>query len=157
MIIGKLDRLAKDKTSLNQVLIKGLHYLEKTDFLNKPDGKYEVEGDSFFGLVQEYQTAPKGEKKAETHAKYIDIQYIGRGIEVIGFAFPNRDHQIEEDLLQEKDAVFYKTVKGEFDLIMDEGSYAIFFPDEIHRPGCSFESGCRVKKVVLKIAADLLK
>lgn len=157
MIVGKLDRIAKDKTSLHQVLIKGLNYLEKTDFSNKPDGRYDIEGDSIFALVQEYQTAPKTEKRAETHGKYIDIQYIDRGIEVIGFTLANRDSEMEENLLELKDAIFYKTVTGEMDLIMNEGSYAIFFPDEIHRPGCSFGSGCRVRKVVLKIAADLLK
>jgi beta-galactosidase beta subunit len=61
-----------------------------------------------------YQTAPKTEKKAETHAKYIDIQYIDNGTEVIGFALAN------------------------------------------HRPGCNFGSGSRVRKVVVKIAADFL-
>ncbi len=157
MILGKLERIAKDKTFLAKALIKGLDYLEKTDFSKVINGKYEIEGSSIFALVQEYQTAPKKEKKAENHAKYVDIQYIDRGTEVIGFALGNQQNEIEENLLDEKDAIFYKTVMDEMDLIISEGEYAIFFPDEIHRPGCNYGSGCQVKKVVIKVAADLLE
>lgn len=156
MIIGKLDNLAKDKTFLARPLAKGLDYLAKTDFSKVPAGRYEIEGSSIFALVQEYQTAPKTEKKAETHAKYIDIQYIDQGTEIIGFALANRSNEIAENLLETKDAVFYKTVSDEMDLIIGKGEYAIFFPDEIHRPGCNFGNGSNVRKVVIKIAAELL-
>lgn len=157
MFFGKLVNLAKDKAYLAKPLVQGLDYLARTDFSKVEAGRYEIEGDSIFALVQEYRTAPKGEKKAETHAKYIDIQYIDEGTEIIGFALANDCNEVEENLLQEKDAVFYKTVNGEADLIVGRGQYAIFFPGEIHRPGCNFGSGSRVRKVVVKIKAQLLE
>ena len=157
MIFGTLNNLSKERLYLPKALIKGLDYLQKTDFSNLAVGKYEIEGSSIFALVQEYRTAPKPEKKAEAHAKYIDIQYIAQGNEVIGFAPYSPESEVKEDLLEQKDAVYYRTVKGEMDLILSSGMYAIFFPDEIHRPGCDYQSGGQVRKVVVKIARDLLE
>lgn len=157
MFFGKLDNLARDKGYFAKPLAQGLDYLAKTDFTKVKAGRYEIEEDSIFALVQDYQTVSKEEKKAETHAKYIDIQYIDQGTEIIGFALANNCNEVEENLLEAKDAVFYKTVKGEMDLIVGRGEYAIFFPNEIHRPGCNFRSGSQVKKVVIKIKAQLLE
>lgn len=157
LVFGNLKNLVTDQAILVGSLGKGLDFLAKTDFSKLTPGRYEIEGDSIFALVQEYQTAPKTEKKAETHAKYIDIQYIDNGTEVIGFALANHSNEVEENLLEVKDAIFYKTVMGEMDLIIGKGEYAVFSPGEIHRPGCNFGSGSRVRKVVVKIAADFLK
>lgn len=157
MIFGKLDSLAKDKTYLNKALVKGLDYLKRTNISKLAIGKYEIEENSIFALVQEYETAPKTVKKAEAHAKYIDIQYIDQGNEIIGFALSNQQNEVMENLIDQKDAIFFKTVNNEIDLVLSKGMYAIFFPDEIHRPGCNCGSGGQVRKVVVKIAADLLK
>lgn len=157
MIFGKLDDLGKDRPHLAKALVKGLDYLQKTDFSKVAVGKYEIEGTSLYALVQEYQTAPKAEKKAETHAKYIDIQYIIQGKEVIGFAPFSPENEVMENLLDQKDIIFYKSAKGEMDLVLSDGMYAIFFPEEVHRPGCNYESGGPVRKVVVKIAMSLLE
>jgi len=157
MIFGKVDSLAEDKLYLAEALVKGLEYLQKTDFSKLAVGKYEIEGSSIYALVQEYQTAPKAEKKVEAHQKYIDIQYIAQGNEVIGFAPFSPESEIKENLLDQKDAIYYKSVKGEMDLIMSNGMYAIFFPGEIHRPGCNYGNGGQVKKVVVKIAMSELE
>lgn len=157
MIFGKLDSLSKDKSYLAKALVKGLDYLQQTDFSKVAVGKYEIEGSSIYALVQEYQTAPKAEKKAEAHGKYIDIQYIAQGKEVIGFAPFSPESEVKENLLDQKDAIYYNSVKGEMDLIMSDGMYAIFFPEEIHRPGCNYEGGGQVRKVVVKIAMSLLE
>ena len=157
MIFGKVDSLARDKVYLPEALVKGLEYLQKTDFSKLAVGKYEIEGSPIYALVQEYQTAPKAEKKVEAHNKYIDIQYIAQGDEVIGFAPFSPESKVKENLLDQKDAIYYETVKGEMDLVMSSGMYAVFFPDEIHRPGCNYENGSQVKKVVVKIPMDLLE
>jgi YhcH/YjgK/YiaL family protein len=35
--------------------------------------------------------------------------------------------------------------------------YAILFPGEIHRPQCSYTGETKVRKVVVKVAMELLK
>ncbi|MBZ4653713.1 MAG: hypothetical protein JG781_1052 [Peptococcaceae bacterium] len=157
MILGHIKNLDVEKGAFSPTLVKGLAYLANTDFSTLAPGRYELDGDKMFALVQDNQTQPKAERKAETHEKYIDVQYIAEGIEVMGYALKSPEHEIKENLLAEKDAIFYKTVQGEIDLVVSKGMYAIFFPHDVHRPGCMFGTeSCKVRKVVLKIAVSTL-
>ncbi|MGD8401249.1 MAG: YhcH/YjgK/YiaL family protein [Bacillota bacterium] len=156
MFFGHIDNLERDRKVLPPALVKGLEYLKNTDFSQMANGKYEIEGDQLFALVQEQQTSPKAERKAEAHARMIDIQFLIAGRELIGFVLPDAANEVGEDLLDEKDVIFYKTVKDESELYLTPGSYAVFFPDEVHRPCCLYGDQPQVRKVVVKIAADLV-
>jgi hypothetical protein len=48
-------------------------------------GRIEIDGNAIFALIQEYQTVPSEEKKPEAHRKYIDVQYVFQGSEIIGY------------------------------------------------------------------------
>ena len=136
MLFGHITNLIWEQKSLPAPLLKGLTYLQQTDFTKVESGRYELQGESIFAIVQEYQTEPKSQRQAETHQKYIDIQFIASGEEVIGYAPIDPDNKILEDRLTENDALFYRTVKAEQDLTLRVGNYAIFFPSDIHRPCC---------------------
>jgi biofilm protein TabA len=156
MIFGTIQNIEMDRRVLPAALARGLEYLHDTDFARVETGRYEIDGTSIFALVQEYQTAPKGEKKPEAHRKYIDIQYVFKGSEIIGYGLDKPANEISEDRLAEKDLLFYRSVRNEMDLILTPGMYVILFPQDVHRPGCSYGNGERVKKVVVKIRLDLL-
>jgi biofilm protein TabA len=156
MFFGNLQNLDQDRKALAGPLVKGLEYLKNTDLDQLPVGRYEIDGDRIFALVQEYQTSPREKRKAETHRKYIDIQYVQHGMEVVGYSLTDAENIISEDLSAEKDAIFYGSVPGEKDLILSAGRYGIFFPTDIHRPGCNFKEEHPVKKIVLKVALALL-
>lgn len=157
MILGHIKNLDVEKGAFSPTLVKGLAYLANTDFSTLVPGRYELDGDKMFALVQDNQTQPKAQRKAETHEKYIDVQYIAEGVEVMGYALNSPEHEIKENLLAEKDAIFYKTVKGEIDLVVFQGMYAVFFPHDVHRPGCMYGAEPSiVKKVVLKIAVSAM-
>lgn len=156
MIFGHLANLSKEKAAVSGILQAGLEYLAKTDFKSMEPGRYEI-SDDMYALVQAYDTQPKAERKAERHEKYIDIQYVDQGEECIGFALLSPESEILEDKLAEKDAVFFKTVKDEIALVMPAGTYAIFFPADIHRPCCQSETVSQVRKVVLKIKVSALE
>ncbi len=154
MIVGHIANLEKEKKAFAPLLQQGLEYLAKTDFTQMPAGRYEIQGDTLFALVQEYQPDLKANRKAETHVKYIDIQYIASGEEMIGYGLLTDENEVLEDKLAEKDAKFYKTVKNEMDLILTQGMYGVFFPDDVHRPCCLATPGVTVKKVVMKVKAS---
>jgi biofilm protein TabA len=156
MYVGNINNLEKDRKILPLPLIKGLEYLQQTDFSRIEKGKYEIEGTQIFAMVQEQQTTPKVNRRPEAHVKNIDIQYVIEGIDVIGFGMPNPANEVEEDLLAEKDCVFFKNVLDEMDLVLTSGMYAIFFPEEIHRPNCQYKESEKLRKVVVKVAAELL-
>jgi biofilm protein TabA len=138
MYFGHIANLDQDRKILPPPLIKGLEYIKRTDFSRMEKGKYEIDGTKIFAMVQEYRTAPKVERRPEAHLKYVDIQYVLEGADAIGFGLPDATNEIEADFLAQRDCVFFKNVKDEMDLVLTPGMYAIFFPEEVHRPNCQY-------------------
>ncbi|MEE6081785.1 YhcH/YjgK/YiaL family protein, partial [Avibacterium paragallinarum] len=54
------------------------------------------------------------------------------------------------------DILFYQSAKNESELVMRKGNFAIFFPEDIHRPACIDDNPCQIRKVVVKIALSEL-
>ena len=63
-----------------------LDFLAKPETAELPVGRYELDGDNIFVLIQDQTTAPVENKRAESHRNYIDIQYLFTGKEVQGYA-----------------------------------------------------------------------
>jgi YhcH/YjgK/YiaL family protein len=136
--------------SINERIAKGFDYLRTTDLDSLPCGKHDIDGDTIFALVQEYQTKPIAECKLESHKKYIDIQYVIRGEEMIGITTQNNQTILEQNL--EKDYTFYE---GTTSLIrVSKGMFTIFFPDDLHQPCVQTETVLEVKKVVIKVMIE---
>lgn len=152
MFITNKSRISKLLPYVSGHLHKALAYLQETDFSKLPVGRYEVDGDNIYFMVSEYDTKPKEEKKAETHIKYIDIQYIVKGEEKIHYTDYNSNLEITEDKRVEKDGIFYNTTADVDSLLLREDMLGVLFPWEVHRPGCNVgENSVFVKKVVFKV------
>lgn len=127
---------------------KAFEFLKNTDLLALENGKYFLDGDDIFAIVQEYQTKIESEGKFEIHRKYIDIQYIVAGQEKLGYV--NSDYFISKgDFDEEKDIVFGEG-KGIF-VEANEGDFVIFAPQDAHMPSIAASTPEYVKKVVIKI------
>lgn len=150
MICGNIKN-SKNYSCINKNFEKAFEFLKSNDFTKVEVGKYEIQGEEIFALVQEYITENKEEKKWESHEKYIDIQLIVEGHEIMGYV-PVEGLEIKEDLRPESDMIFYKkTIEGS-NIKFTSGDYAIFFPEDGHKPGCAFGECSKVKKVVVKVA-----
>ena len=146
MIIDKIEN-SEIYESIHPRFAKAFAFICKTDFSKLGDGKYEIENDDIFAIVQEYNTKDKKEAKLEAHRKYIDIQYIHSGVELIGVATLHNQIPITND--PENDIAFYQ---GETSFIkLEAGMFAIFFPDDLHMPGIKLTQSAKVKKVVVKV------
>jgi uncharacterized protein, YhcH/YjgK/YiaL family len=156
MILGDIDNFSKEFALYPQAIQKGLAYLREIDFTEMSNGKHLIDGEKMYIVLSEYLTSPVDSRKAERHDKYIDIQYIVEGNELIGFSSEGNG-EIQEDLLMEKDAMFYKIVQNENFVHLKKGMFAVFFPWDIHRPGCMFQEAGNVRKGVLKIAMHSLR
>ena len=133
--------------SINERITKGFDFLRTTDLDSLPSGKHDIEGDTIFALVQEYQTKPLEDCKLESHKKYIDIQYVIRGEEMMGVTTQNNQKIIEVN--EDKDYTFYE---GTTSLVrVSKGMFTIFFPDDLHQPCVQTELVSEVKKVVIKV------
>lgn len=115
-----------------------------------PDGRYDIEGSDVFALVQSYDTAAATEKKYEAHHNYIDIQYVASGSEVIYYAPLDRLQSVTE-YNAEKDFQLYADPAASTPLHLTAGNFALFYPQDGHKPGCVNGAVCRIKKVVIKV------
>lgn len=111
-------------------------------------GKVGVEGNKLFYLVQEYSTSEPSEVKLEAHKRYIDLQLIIEGNEIMEFA---NKYDLDEltSYDEENDIQFFK---GNCNRIhAKENYFAVYFPHDGHRAGIASESSIMVKKIVFKI------
>lgn len=156
MIFGELKNFDQEKMTMAPALQQGLYYLKTTDLAKLSIGRHDIDGDNMFALVSEYELEPSENKLPEAHGKYIDIQCISLGEELICCSFLSSECEVERDELVEKDIIFYKKVEEEMNIVLTPGRYAILFPNDIHRPGCIHQDLQKVKKIVIKIAVSLL-
>ena len=147
MIIEKLSN-SHLYSGLGERINKAFSYLKQTDFSKMELGKYEIDGESIFALVNEYNTKDQSEGKLEAHKKYIDVQFVAKGSELMGYA-PLENQQIIEEYNEPNDITFFSGKKS-FTQV-DEGMFAIFFPTDIHLPGIKVNEKSYVKKVVIKV------
>lgn len=155
MITGYLANVKNELTLYPEALQKGLTYLMETDFSKVSLGRQEIDGSKIYAMVSEYESQSKDVRRAEAHRKYLDIQYIVKGQEMIGSGPLATAGEVTEDRLAEKDVIFYKSLSAESFHILNQGMFAVYFPWDVHRPNCSVgETAGQVKKVVVKIAMD---
>lgn len=152
MIVGHIYNLEKELYRFPDALKRALAYLKNTDFKALPDGRYALDGDALYAIVSRYRTNPRQMCRAETHARYIDVQYIAQGEELMGYCASSPELEIEEDCSKERDAVFYKDLVPESDIMMSEGMYAIVYPSDVHRPSCQIDKPLDILKVVVKVS-----
>lgn len=131
---------------------KAFEYLARTDFSKVEKGKYELEGDKLFAIVNEYDTISPDNEQMESHKKYIDIQYIVSGAERIGHDFL-KDQTPSKVYDPEKDFMLWAE-KPSFFSVLQQGMFAVFFPHDLHMPNIMMEGPSPVKKVVIKVSVQ---
>ncbi|HBG49477.1 MAG TPA: YhcH/YjgK/YiaL family protein [Cyanobacteria bacterium UBA9971] len=147
MIIDKLKN-ASLYYGMSEKIATALKYLENTDLSEFQNGKYEIEGEDISVIVQDYNTKPLSEGRFEAHRKYIDIQYIIKGTEKMGYT---NIHKLKSatEYDEEKDIIFFD---GEGDFVtVEEGFFTIFAPEDAHMPGIESKTSEYIKKAVVKI------
>ena len=155
MIAGNKKDIEKFMPYVSERLGKALKYIAETDFTKVENGEYHLDGDKVFVRVDRYTTEPKDNKKPESHNAYIDVQYLGEGTEKIYYAAKSEQHKVIEDYAADRDLLFYADAGEKDSVTLGGGVYAIFFPWELHRPGChAVHGGCPVQKVVVKVLAE---
>jgi YhcH/YjgK/YiaL family protein len=146
MVIDKIENY-RLYSKLTKRLAKGFEFITETDLVAIESGKHQIDNDDVFAIVQEYDTKEEKDCILEGHHKYIDIQYVIKGVELMGFTPLTDQVSVEEDL--EKDYTFYN---GETSMIrVEEGMFTIFFPEDLHRPCVKAGQISKVKKVVVKV------
>lgn len=110
------------------------------------EGTYELDGRNLYCIVEATTGRGREGRKMEVHRKYIDIQYVVSGKDVMGWDSVEEDAP-GEDYNEEKDIRFIDPVPVAW-LDVPTGYFAIFYPEDAHMPlACDNE----MKKVVVKV------
>lgn len=147
MIIDNIRNM-EHYAGLGEGLKTGLAYLAGTDFSKMPAGRYDLDGDRLYVLVQTYESKLPAEGKWEAHRRYADIQYIVSGREIIGFADIAALRAVEEyDAAKD-----FQLLEGQgSSLVLTPGTFMILLPQDAHMPGMAAGKPEPVRKVVVKI------
>lgn len=114
-----------------------------------PLGRYDLEN-GVFAIVQEYFT--KEESVYEVHKKYIDLQYVVSGEEIIYVSDINEIQECVEIYDETKDIAFYQTAQSCRKVKLEKDTFVILFPNDAHKPCISVcGNPSEVRKVVVKI------
>jgi YhcH/YjgK/YiaL family protein len=120
--------------------------------LSQPDGVYEVEGRDIFAKVQSYHTQRPEERTFETHRCYYDIQVMRVGCERQDI-YVASEAELEPltEYNAEKDVIKLKSPQTFSSIIVSPGQFAVYYPQDIHRPNCCVNSPSEVRKICMKV------
>lgn len=133
---------------LSPDIYEGLKFLHEVD-ANIANGVYQI-NPRVRAIVSEYETNAVNEYGYEAHKKYIDIQCTLKGQERVA-CLPIERMREEKSYNKEVDAAFYSTSVLPQEMIIGDGYFAIFFPQDGHMPQLCAGRFARVKKVVVKV------
>ncbi len=128
-------------------------FLKNTDLTKLEVKRYDIDGDDLFATVSEYISKNEEVVKFEAHRKYIDIQYVISGKEIMNVAPLNTGKEVLVPYDAEKDIEFL-TVSKIADFKASPSCFFIFFPDDAHRPGLKDGVNSPVRKLVIKLKVD---
>jgi len=129
----------------------------KTLTRDSATGKTMIKSEHLFAGVDVYNTKSRDTAKLETHRKYVDIQVLLSGAEIIE-VYPRSELIVNEPYIPEKDAEFYHIpAESASKMLLTPGRFLVFFPDDAHMPCLnSGNMSQSVKKVVIKVAVELM-
>ncbi len=152
MIVSDLRHIAHHLGNV-PALQKAIDFLRRPGIDALPEGRVEIDGDRVFASVQRYETMAVDAPRFECHQKYIDVQFIVSGEEVIGWA-PAERMSITEAYDAEKDICFGTLSAGKWTPVyLQAGQLAILWPEDGHAPRLAAGRALSpVMKIVVKVA-----
>lgn len=152
MLFGELQDFKSDLCTSAALKTAVSFLLEKANAA--ADGRHELT-DGIFAEVKRYSPKPAAERPYESHVKYVDVQCILEGEEMI-YIRP-LDNMRPKEEYPDRDLTFYhEPPQGpEAPVILRPGLFLVLFPKDGHKTEClTVAPECR--KVIVKVPVGLL-
>lgn len=147
MVYDKIDNIETYK-GLSEDIYAGLTMLKNsTQFLT--NGVHVI-NPRVKAIVSEYETKALNENGYEAHRNFIDIQYLLKGREK-NCCLPIEKLKEIRVYKEEIDAAFYEAEVPAQELMLGNGYFAIYWPQDGHMPCLNADRAENVKKVVVKV------
>lgn len=154
MLLADLSRDDYAK-SLPPIFARLCGKLKSLDLANLELGWQDLE-DSIRMNVMSFETTPAEGKKAEMHRKFVDIQLLIEGEEMIEYGLSQPDLSKYDEYRDEDDYQLTDAIDDKNEVVLKPNMFAIFLPYEPHKPGNSVNSNNVLKKLVVKVPVELL-
>lgn len=143
--LANADRYA----ALHSLFPRAFDYLRNTDLNALAPGRYPIEGERLFAIVETAAGRSRDQARLECHRKYIDIQLVLEGTDEMGWKSLSDCQEPLADYSAERDIQFFRDAPASW-IATPPGAFCIFFPEDAHAPLVSDNA---IRKVILKIAA----
>jgi YhcH/YjgK/YiaL family protein len=163
MIFGNIYKsmLEEQLAVLPAPLRSAIRFLKDNDMAAHEPGVFNIELDGLPIILQvlDLDTKDRENLRPEIHRKNIDVQFLAKGgPEEAGFYSKDETGQVDEDLLDTpRDILFFrndpKAPEGRIHMV--PGSYAIYFPWDVHIPAIQVGDGpAAIRKIVIKVPLE---
>jgi biofilm protein TabA len=146
LVFDYLDQAIKSNTEVNtRILSMGCDQYEKIKITS-----------DIFAIEQSYSTQKSEKLFFESHIKYVDVQFLISGREVIEVVHIDL-LEVDSEYNGEGDYSLYKATPNSSKIIMRSGDLSVFFPKDGHMPGIQYgEESDVIHKTVVKIPLTLI-
>ena len=133
---------------------KAFEFLKRKDLSSLAPGRYEIDGDDCFAMVQDVSLTPLvNDSLVEAHREYIDIHAPLTCDETIGVMTMDAE-RLALPFDEAKDVVLFKARTRP--MVIRPGEFAIFVPPYgAHAPGHSHEREGPARKIVIKVKKNV--
>jgi YhcH/YjgK/YiaL family protein len=132
---------------LHPLLCEAFLFLRQQRLISLPDGTYPIRGNNLYAVVSHPPACQGALPKLEAHRRYIDIHYVLKGADVIGWRHVKECTRLQKKYSPVKDIQFFNDSPRWWATI-PSGSFALCFPNDAHAP-CAGLKPCH--KIVLKV------
>lgn len=147
MIIDTLKNIEFYK-AIDEDIYAGLVFIKDAD----PEialGEYPLTARAK-AVVMEYHTQEKNDFGYEAHKHVIDVQYCIKGQERIPWTDLSRLTPHTE-YNPDKDFTFFNWIEPQGEVIIGNGVFSVFYPNDAHAPVHSVQEPGYIKKIVIKV------
>lgn len=118
------------------------------------DGRYQIEGEKWFYNIGDSYTAPITTRHTEFHKRFLDIQLILQGEEIIRYSLTD----VNQDVAFEKktDLFILESPILANSIYLTVGDFVTFYPGEPHQALCMVGKPQKVRKAVFKIPVEII-
>lgn len=146
MILDKLENAGR-YASLHPAFEQAFKWLREQNCALLPSGRVEISGEKLYASVMREAGRGREAARFETHRRYIDIQYLAGGSDLMGWAHTGEGlGSLGYD--GSRDLEFYTEPPSVW-IPVHAGHFALFFPEDAHAP---MAGAGEMVKVVVKVA-----
>ena len=147
MIYDSLDNIEYYNGLSNDICV-GLTFLKQVSS-NVANGVYQLNS-RVKAIVSEYETKLQNEYGFESHRRFADIQCALKGVERVAY-LPIEKLKESKPYCEDSDAALYVANSQPQEMVIGDGYFAIFFPQDGHMPQLCVDTPSLVKKIVVKV------